>query len=225
MPAKLLFLGAPGVGKGTFAKRVAPALGIAHLSAGECLRENVRSQSYLGRFAESYLVKGDLVPSALVIDMMKSRISDLRKRPDFRGYLLDGFPRVVEQAQLWESIGDGNPTTIVNITLNEDVLIKKLSYRRVCGDCGDNYNLADIRNGHFDMPPMLPKTPGVCDKCNGNLIQRSDDSDEVVRKRINSHFQTESALLEFYRAQKIKMIDFAVTRGVSQTPDLLTLLQ
>ena len=71
MPAKLLFLGAPGVGKGTFAKRVAPALGIAHLSAGECLRENVRTQSYLGRFAESYLVKGDLVPSALVIDMMK----------------------------------------------------------------------------------------------------------------------------------------------------------
>ena len=224
MIKRLLFIGPPGSGKGTFAKRVAPALGLVHLSAGDLLRWNVREDTSIGREASSFLNRGELVPGELVVDMMRDRVQELRSDPEFRGYLLDGFPRVIEQARLWETRGDGNPELVVNICLNEEVLVTKLASRRVCECCGDNYNLADIRFGSYDMPPLLPKVPDVCDSCSGRLVQREDDNEETVRKRLQVHALNERDLIEFYKAHS-HVIDFVVTTGVKQTPDLLSKLQ
>jgi len=218
---KILFLGAPGVGKGTFAKRIAPALGITHLSAGDCMRDHVKRKTSLGSQVEVYLRRGELVPGTLVVDMMKAKVDEL-KSTNTRGYLLDGFPRALEQAQEWKLRGDGNPDLVINITLNQDILLKKITSRRVCIKCGDNYNFADIRNGSYDMPPMLPRVAGVCDLCSGKLVQREDDSEEIVRNRLYLHAKTEQALLEFYAGISI---DFPVTRGVSQTEELLALIK
>ncbi|KAF4691133.1 hypothetical protein FOZ60_016121 [Perkinsus olseni] len=159
---KVLFLGAPGVGKGTFAKRIAPRLNLRHLSAGELLRGHVKEGSALGRLAKPFLDKGLMVPSEHSVTMMKHEVSKLQASSRVNGYILDGFPRVLEQAQMWSdlALGDGNPELVINISLSRSVLVHKLASRRICGACGDNYNLADIRYGHYDMPPMLPKSEG-----------------------------------------------------------------
>ena len=223
MSRKLLFLGAPGVGKGTFAKRIAPALGIVHISAGDCLRENIRLGTVVGNQVHDYMSRGELVPGGLVVDMMKSKVNELRKWGDtYKGYLLDGFPRILDQALLWKTEGDGDPDIVINLTLNHDILLKKITSRRVCSTCGDNYNLADIRNGIYDMPPMLPKLHGICNTCGGTLSQREDDCEDTVKHRLSIHSTNEGPLLDYYST---RIFTFEVTRGVSQTQDLLSLIK
>ena len=225
MALKILFLGAPGVGKGTFAKRIAPALGITHFSAGDCLREQVKRETDIGNLAVSFLKKGSLVPGDLVVRMMNAKVAELQSNMrSYKGYLLDGFPRLLEQAELWDSTGDGPPQLVVNITLDEAVLLKKISSRRICQSCGDNYNLADIRNRGYDMPPMLPKSPGICDSCGGVLVQREDDKEDIVRRRLDLHNKTHGSLIDYYR-DRSNILDFEVTRGVSQTDELLSLIK
>ncbi|EER14471.1 adenylate kinase 1, putative, partial [Perkinsus marinus ATCC 50983] len=128
-------------------------------------------------------------------------VMSVRNAARVDGYILDGFPRVLEQAQMWSdlTLGDGNPELVINISLARSVLIHKLASRRICGSCGDNYNLADIRYGHYDMPPMLPKAEGICDSCGSGLIRRDDDTDEIIQHRLDLHFDKEEPLLDFYR--------------------------
>ncbi|KAF4740430.1 hypothetical protein FOZ62_026445 [Perkinsus olseni] len=224
---KVLFLGAPGVGKGTFAKRIAPRLNLRHLSAGELLRGHVKEGSPLGRLAKPFLDKGLMVPSEHSVTMMKHEVSKLQASSRVNGYILDGFPRVLEQAQMWSdlALGDGNPELVINISLSRSVLVHKLASRRICGGCGDNYNLADIRYGHYDMPPMLPKSEGICDTCGSGLIRRDDDADDIIQHRLELHFEKEEPLLEFYRnSPDTRVIDFQVTRGIQQTDSLLEII-
>ena len=212
------------MGKGTFAKRVAPVLGLHHISAGDLLRENVKQQTPVGRLCAGFLKEGELVPGNVVVDIVKEKVNQLKHSPTYKGYILDGFPRCVEQAELWASEGDGTPDLAVNITLNHDVLVTKLTSRRVCDSCGDNYNLADIRYGQFDMPPMLPKIPDVCDSCGGRLAQREDDKEETVKKRLRLHAATEGDLLAWFR-ERTTVVDFQVVRGIKQTDELIDLVR
>eukprot|EP00921_Rhytidocystis_pertsovi_P013339 GHVQ01021567.1.p1 GENE.GHVQ01021567.1~~GHVQ01021567.1.p1 ORF type:complete len:230 (+),score=36.92 GHVQ01021567.1:94-783(+) len=212
---RLLFLGAPGAGKGTYASKLCKTWNIPHISTGDIIREEIRSGSTLGNEFMSYSNKGALVPDQLVVDIARKRLS----LPDAKvGYILDGFPRNVSQAEALKDIS--NPTLCVNIGLPDRFLIMKLAGRRVCSDCGKNYNVADIREGMYDMPPLLPK-PEDCDKCKGQpkLYQRDDDAEGVVAERLRTYQAETAPLIEFYSNMGI-LVNFEVTKGIKDLPDI-----
>ncbi len=218
MQKQILFLGAPGVGKGTFAKRIAPLIDYQHLSAGDVLRNEVRNRTKNGLLASAYMNSGSLVPSSLIIDLMRTQVLQASQRP---GVLLDGFPRQREQAELWAACNENKlPDLIVNILLNEEVLLTKLTSRRMCEKCGENFNLADIRFPPFDMPALLPRVPDVCDVCGASpLVQRPDDRPDVVRRRLALHAELEAPLLHFYKSRGATVVYFVVNRGVQLTAE------
>jgi len=208
---RLIFLGPPGVGKGTYASRIGPKLGIPHISTGDLFREHIKNQTELGKEAKNYIDRGELVPDELTIQMLKERI----EQPDCeKGFILDGFPRTIPQAEALDKI-----TTIdkvVNISLREDIIVRKIAARRICKKCGEIYNLADIREGSLVMPPLLPKKPGICDKCGGELYQRPDDKEEVVRERLKTYKKNTAPLIEYYRKKGI-LVNVEVQGG----PDIM----
>lgn len=208
---KLIFLGPPGVGKGTYASRISPQLGIAHISTGDLLRAEVKASSTLGKKAREYMDTGRLVPDGLVIDMLKQRI----KQPDCKkGFILDGFPRTVPQAEALDKAMKID--AVVNIMLRDGILIKKIAARRVCRKCGDIYNIVHIKEEGIDMPPLLPKRPGVCDKCGGGLYQRDDDKESVVKGRLEVYKKQTAPLISYYN-RKCLTVDINVTGG----PDIM----
>jgi adenylate kinase len=208
---KIIFLGAPGVGKGTYASRIGPKMGIPHISTGDLLRAELKEGSELGKEAREHMESGGLVPDRLVIEMLKQRL----EQPDAqKGFILDGYPRNTEQAQALEGITGID--VVVNILLKDEVVIKKIAARRVCRDCGNIYNLAHIKEEGLDMPPLLPKIEGVCDKCGGELYQRKDDKEEVVRERLDVYKKQTAPLIELYRNKGI-LVDVRVVGG----PDIM----
>ena len=212
----LVFLGAPGVGKGTFASRVAPKLGVPTISTGDLIRAEIKQDSALGRSIKEYSSSGRLVPDEVVSGMVRARLA----LPDAqRGWILDGYPRTVQQARDLDAAQD--VSRVVNITLPERVLVTKLLGRRVCGDCGKNYNVAAIHEGELDMPPLLPK-PADCDKCKGQprLTIREDDNAAVVEERMRVYNAQTSPLIAYY-SQQGKLQDFAVKKGVADMPRLV----
>jgi len=215
----LIFLGPPGVGKGTYASRISPLLGIPHISTGDMLRNEVKRGSDLGKRANEFMAKGLLVPDEIVFEMLKKRLQQQDAR---KGFILDGFPRTLPQAKLLEKI-----TTIdriININLREQVLIQKIAARRICRKCGEIYNIADIREGEIHLPPLLPKKEGVCD-CGGELYQRDDDKEDVVRERLEVYKKQTQPLIDFYRKQGI-LKDFQVTAGPEQmVPKIIELIK
>ncbi len=158
-PLRWCFLGAPGVGKGTFAGRVAPHFGIPTISSGDLIREEIKRGTALGASIKATNDAGQLVSDEIVTKMIATRLS----QPDTKnGFILDGYPRRVSQAQALSRI---TPLDLVlNIDLREDILVLKAISRRVCSGCGKGYNVADIQNGDIRMPPLLPKKAGICDK-------------------------------------------------------------
>jgi adenylate kinase len=217
---KFVFLGPPGVGKGTYASRAAPKLGIAHISTGDIFREEAEQGTALGKKIKGIMERGDLVPDEIVIDAIKERVG---KKDAERGFILDGFPRTIEQA---EALGKMFKIDMVlNIRMPEDVLIEKISARRVCRKCGDIYNIADIHRKGIDMPPMLPKVPGKCDKCGGELYQRADDKPRVVKERLKTYNEETKPLIDYYR--KLGMLkDFRATKGPEHiVPKIVQLLR
>jgi len=191
---KAIFLGPPGVGKGTYASRIAPQLGIAHISTGDLLRAEIKNGTALGKEADEHISKGHLVPDELVIDMLLKRL----KKPDCRkGFILDGFPRTIQQAEALEK--NLKMDVVINLSLSDDILIEKISARRQCRNCGNIYNLADIHRNGINMPPILPKKPGVCDKCGGGLYQRDDDKAETVKQRLEVYKKQTAPLIEHYK--------------------------
>ena len=204
-------MGPPGVGKGTYASRIGPKMGIPHISTGDLFRENIKKETDLGKKASEYMDRGELVPDELTIRMLQERIS----KPDCeRGFILDGFPRTIPQAEALDRITKID--RVVNITLREDIIVKKIAARRICRKCGDIYNLADIRFESYRMPPLLPKKEGICDKCGGELYQRDDDREEVVRERLKTYEKNTAPLIEYYRKKGI-MVDVEVIGG----PDIM----
>lgn len=186
---KLILLGAPGSGKGTLAADLKTIYNIPHISTGDIFRKNIGDKTTLGLKASEYISKGLLVPDDLTIDMVTDRIS----QPDcINGFLLDGFPRTIPQADALAGILDKagtSLTAVINVTISDELVLKRLSNRRVCSNCGFSYNL-------ISLPP---KQTGICDKCGGNVIQRDDDFEETITKRLATyHIQTQP-LVDYYR--------------------------
>lgn len=194
----LIFFGRPGSGKGTYASRIAPQLGIVHIATGDMYRSEVAKGSKLGKLAEKYMKKGELVPDDVTIKMFRARIS---KKDAKKGFILDGFPRTMEQAKVLEKLAKID--LVVNFNIAEDIIIEKALARRICEKCGNIYNIADIRRGPIHLPPLLPKVSGKCDKCGSRLIQRKDDNYETIKDRQDTYVRQSQPLLEYYRKKKM----------------------
>lgn len=181
-------MGPPGAGKGTNAKRIASFYKIPHISTGDMFREAIKNKTSLGELANSYMSKGLLVPDEVTIGLVKERLS----RDDCKdGYLLDGFPRTMVQAEALTELSNeiGRPiTNVLNIVVPESILIDRICGRRVCKVCGAPYH---VRN-------MKPKVEGVCDLCGGELVQRKDDNEETLKSRLSEYHKQTVPLIAYY---------------------------
>ena len=190
---RIAFLGPPGAGKGTQARDLAQEWGVLHLATGDMLREAVAAQSPLGREAKGYMDQGALVPDDVIIRMMGERLGRADAR---RGFILDGFPRTIAQAEaLAKLLKDLAQTldTVVYFDVSEPELLRRLTGRRVCRTCGTSY--------HLTSNP--PKRGGVCDNCGGELHQRDDDAEATVRKRLQVYQRQTAPLLDYYRQRSM----------------------
>lgn len=185
----LIFLGAPGAGKGTQAREVSKQFGIPQISTGDILRDAVKKQTPLGLQAKAVMEAGGLVPDEVVCGIVEERISE----PDCqKGFILDGFPRTLAQGEflghMLQTKGRGNPLA-VNIRVDDDVLMKRLTGRRTCSVCGEIYNI------YYSSP----KKEGVCDKDGGRLLHRADDNEETIRQRLTAYENQTRPLIDYYR--------------------------
>jgi adenylate kinase len=186
---KIILLGAPGSGKGTQGDFVAKKYGFPRISTGDLLREAVVLGTPLGQMVKAVMDRGELVEDDLVVKMVEERIA----KPDCEeGYLLDGFPRTINQAQELENINQHHRDVAIEIFLPDEVVINRLSARRICSDCGTIYNLLD----------QTPEKENVCDVCSGNLMQRDDDPPEVIQNRLKVYHKQTEPLVEYYKKKK-----------------------
>jgi adenylate kinase len=189
MALNLVFLGPPGAGKGTQAKTFAAARGIPHISTGDMLREAVAAGSELGRQAKAVMESGGLVGDDIIIGVVRERLG----RPDARaGFVLDGFPRTVAQAEALEGIVAGrDPLIVVDIAASDEELVRRLTSRRVCSACGAN----------AAVPAPGQAVATACAKCGGALVQRADDREDVIRQRLRVYARDTRPLLDYYRGR------------------------
>ncbi|MDR7074772.1 adenylate kinase [Fictibacillus barbaricus] len=184
----LVLMGLPGAGKGTQAEKIVEKYGIPHISTGDMFRAAIKEETPLGLEAKSYMDAGNLVPDEVTIGIVRDRLS---KADCEKGFLLDGFPRTIAQAEALEEITNELGRKIdyvLNISVDSDKLMQRLTGRRICQTCGSTY--------HVIFNP--PKVEGVCDKDGGTLIQRQDDNEETVRNRLNVNMKQAKPLLDFY---------------------------
>ena len=186
----LILFGAPGAGKGTYASRLSGLFGIVSIATGDMFREEIKKGTSLGRKVAEYVRCGKLVPDDIVIDILAER---LKAREAEKGFILDGFPRTVEQAEALGRIVKID--AIVQIVVPEWIIVERLSNRRICSKCGTIYNLRYLK----------PKKEGICDKCGGKLYQREDDKPGVVKERLEVYEKQTQPLIEYYR-QKTPII-------------------
>jgi adenylate kinase len=195
---RLIFLGPPAAGKGTQARRLAAECGIPHISTGDMLRAAVKAGSYLGREAKRYMDRGALVPDDVMIGIIRERI---QKADCARGFILDGFPRTIAQAEaLAELLASmGKPLArVINMEVPVEEVLRRMSGRLTCQNCGTMFNLI--------LNP--PKVSGRCDYCGGPLVQREDDRVETVHERLAIYRESTQPLIEYYRARGLlKTVD------------------
>ena len=187
MKRNIILVGPPGAGKGSVAKKLV-SLGLTHISTGDMFREAMKQGTPLGKLAESYINKGDLVPDEVTIGLVKERLS---QDDCANGYLLDGFPRTIPQAEALEELTKeiNRPIqAVLNIECDEQTLIQRISGRRVCKVCGTPYHIVNVK----------PKVEGVCDVCGGELYQRKDDNEEALKVRLQHYVHDTEPLLSFY---------------------------
>jgi adenylate kinase len=183
---RIVLLGPPGSGKGTQAVRLAASLGVPHISTGDLLRSEVQNRTALGREAQRFMDRGELVPDQVVAEMIKHRVQGTS------GFVLDGFPRNVKQAQILESVTEVDRA--LHFRLDREEIVRRLSARRVCSQCGRVYNL-------LSSPPQ---NDALCDVCSVALTQRTDDTPDVIARRIDVQYAREiGPMLEFYRARSV----------------------
>ena len=190
----LILLGAPGAGKGTQAEVICDHLGIPAISTGNIIREALKNGTELGKRAKSYMDEGKLVPDEVVIAIIKERLS---KDDCKNGFILDGFPRTVPQAEALDAMGI-IIDRVIDIEVADEAIQKRLSGRRVCEDCGASY--------HVDYKPS--KADGVCDKCGGKTVQRKDDHPDTIKERLSVyHDQTEPLKGYYEKTGKLKIVE------------------
>ena len=190
---KIVMLGAPGAGKGTQAVSIAESYHIPHVSTGDIFRANIKSGTELGKKAKSYMDQGLLAPDDVTIGMLLDRISE----PDCKdGYVLDGFPRTIPQAQSLKEALSARGEKLddaIDIEVPDKAIMDRMSGRRTCPQCGSSY--------HIVYTP--PKKEGVCDSCGAALVQRDDDKPETVKKRLDTYHAQTQPLIDFYKAEGI----------------------
>ena len=205
---KLIMLGAPGAGKGTQAKRIAEKYGVPHISTGDIFRANIKEGTELGKKAKSYMDQGLLVPDELTCDLVVDRIS----QPDAqKGYVLDGFPRTIPQAEALTAALEKRGEKIdyaIDVEVPDSNIIDRMSGRRACLSCGATY--------HLKYNP--PKAEGQCDNCGASLVLRDDDKPETVRKRLDVYHSQTQPLIDYYKAA-------GALRGVDGTQDIDVVFQ
>ncbi len=180
---KKIYLGPPGAGKGTAASRVAPIMGLPHISTGDLFRENLKNNTEIGQKAKEFMDKGELVPDEIVIEMVKERIS---QQDCEKGFILDGFPRTLNQAKMLKEIIPMD--VVINLNVPDEIVVKRLSSRVTCRECGNIFNILYAK----------PKQEGICDKCSGELYQRDDDKEEIIQKRLETYKRETQPLIDFY---------------------------
>ncbi len=185
---RLILLGAPGAGKGTVAKMLTQIDGSVQISTGDILRAAVKEGTELGKEAQGYMERGELVPDSLIMGIMEER---LQQDDCQKGFLLDGFPRTIPQAEELEKLLEKLNITldgVVNLNVPREVILDRLTTRRTCEDCGAIYNVKS----------NPPKVEGVCDKCGGKVVQRADETEEAISKRLDVFNEQTAPLVGFY---------------------------
>ena len=212
---KIIMLGAPGAGKGTQAARIAQKYGIPHISTGDIFRANIKGGTELGKKAKEYMDKGLLVPDELTCDLVTDRVAS----PDCeKGYILDGFPRTIPQAQALEKALAAMGTDIdyaINVDVPDENIVNRMSGRRACLTCGATYHLVHIP----------PKQEGICDKCGSPLVLRDDDKPETVQKRLDVYHAQTQPLIDFYQ-ERNKLVTIDGTRDMEEVfADIVSVLE
>ena len=189
----IIMLGAPGAGKGTIASQMKERYNLPHISTGDIFRENIKNNTELGKMAKSYIDKGALVPDEVTTDITVDRLS----KDDCKdGFILDGFPRNFNQAKgLDEALSKLGKKIdlVILVDATDKQITERLSGRRVCENCGEVYHLVNLP----------PKVEGVCDKCNGKLIHRKDDTEEVILDRLKTYHELTQPLIDYYKDMKV----------------------
>ncbi len=184
---KLIFLGAPGAGKGTLSAIVQKKHGIPTISTGDIIRKILKTNDKTAQILRSYIEKGKLVPDETVIDIVKKRISE---KDCENGFVLDGFPRTIAQAKALEKMGI-LIDKVINLAVPDEVIYKRMSGRRICESCQAVYNVNNSER--------MPKIQGICDVCSGKLIMRKDDEIDTVKKRLKVYYEETAPLIEYYK--------------------------
>ena len=190
---KIIMLGAPGAGKGTQAKQIADHYTVPHISTGDIFRANIKEGTELGRKAKEYMDKGALVPDELTCDLVMDRIS---KDDCKNGFVLDGFPRTIPQAEALEKALKESGQKMdfaIDVDVPDEEIVGRMSGRRACLNCGATYHIVSIP----------PKTEGVCDRCGEKLVQRDDDKEETVKNRLAVYHEQTQPLIQFYQERDI----------------------
>jgi len=190
---KVIIFGPPGSGKGTYASRLRVKLGVDVIAMGDIFREIMKEDSPLGKKVEQYVEKGLLVPDDVVIEVLKQRLA---KSSSKKGFILDGFPRTLEQANALDKIVAID--VVIKLTTPDSIIIERLSTRRICKNCGEVYNIRYLK----------PKVEGLCDKCGGQLYQRPDDTAKVIKDRIQVYEQQTQQILQHYKKKKVQFVEF-----------------
>jgi adenylate kinase len=190
---RIILFGEPGAGKGTYAAELVKRFGIPQISTGDMLRAAVKEGTAVGHHAQEYMKKGELVPDATVIELVHDRI---QHRDVANGFILDGFPRTVPQAESLDKMlhqMNNELNAVLKIEISKETILKRLTGRRVCTNCGSTYN----------VETMKPRNEGVCDKCGHGLIQRPDDRPETILNRLAVYQKDTAPLIEFYEKKAL----------------------